>query len=221
MCQERHGLNQTSEHHRTKRASRAYRRAAAIAAVPIAAVAVAGAGPAQGSAGAGVSASERALHRAGVPVAGSEWLNGKGVPVYVNRGCSELAARLYAVKGWGTVSSTRYGDAASIPEGSQSLDFYRNGSGYVPVPGDIVVEKGGHVGYGHVAVVDKVTKHGILTVEQNAVPSGRHTYPWSGRYATGAYNGRHVSGFVHSPRNDGSGDRYVPQRNPHALSHRG
>lgn len=82
---------------------------------------------------------------------------------------------------------------------STGVAFHRNGSGYVPVPGDVVVEGG--ASYGHVSVVDSV-KHGkIVTVEENASPSGWHTYSWSGKKASGAYSGREVTGFVHSPKN--------------------
>ena len=61
--------------------------------------------------------------------------------------CVELAARLYAVKGWGRVYADggaaagvyRYG-AQYIPEGSPNLQFHPNNSGYLPVPGDLIIE---------------------------------------------------------------------------------
>lgn len=129
------------------------------------------------------------------------WLDGRGVRVIRSRQCGELPVRLYAKKGWGAVRSSRTGGSESIPEGSPSLRFHRNGRGYVPVPGDIVIEKGGSRRYGHVAVVDRVVGKRIITVEQNANPSGWHVYRFRGKTAVGAYNGRYVRGFVHSPKN--------------------
>ncbi len=79
------------------------------------------------------------------------------------------------------------------------LTFHRNGSGYVPVPGDVLVELGGS--YQHVAVVNRVTKKGIHTVEQNAMPNGRHYYPIKGKKVYGAFGVRHVGGFIHSKKN--------------------
>ena len=116
-----------------------------------------------------------------VEVAAGSWLGGAGVLVHSNGAdqgtgsscaglstanpsvqegygwqCVELAARLYAVKGWGRVfadggaaaGSFRYG-AEYIPEGSPGLSFHRNGSGYLPVPGDLIIESYPG-GWGHV-----------------------------------------------------------------------
>lgn len=172
------------------------------------------------------SAASRAAPRCGtVLVAGSSWLGGTGVDVrsngatqggrscagssYANYAvqagggwqCVELATRLYYVKGWGAVGTAGNGGARYIPEGSPGLEFHPNGSGYTPVPGDLVVEAAGT--YGHVTVVDRVVGAAIYAVEQNANVTGWHTYGWSGKVATGAYNGGVLRGFMHSPRNNG------------------
>jgi hypothetical protein len=151
----------------------------------------------------GAALSQRALYPqlfsdGRVTVGGTKWLGGKGVNVYRGRGCGELPARLYAVKGWGRIQ-IGYAGAKTIGRYSLGVKFYRNGSGYVPVPGDVVVE--GNSSFGHVAVVDRVTKGKIITVEENANATGWHTYSWRGRHASGAYGGNQVTGFVHSPKN--------------------
>jgi hypothetical protein len=132
----------------------------------------------------------------GVTVRGRKWMRGKGVNVYRSRQCTELASRLYARKKWGQLRNI-YGMRSNRSYGK--LRFHRNGSGYKPVPGDVVVELGGS--YQHVAVVHKVTKKKIKTMEQNATSSGRHTYKWRGKKAYGAYGSRHVGGFIHSKKN--------------------
>lgn len=130
-------------------------------------------------------------------ITGRHWLNGRGVDVLRGRQCVELATRLYGRNHWGSLNNI-YG-LRSGRLYDHKIRFHRNGSGYVPVPGDVLVELGGS--YQHVAVVNRVTRKAIFTVEQNAVPSGRHTYSWNGRTARGAYGPRHVGGFIHSSRN--------------------
>lgn len=149
---------------------------------------------------AAVAAYPQHYRSSGVTISGKKWLDGKGVNVYRSRMCGELAVRLYAAKGWGSIRAG-YAGVQTLPRYSSGVKFHRNGSGYVPVPGDIVVESGG--AYGHVAIVDRVTKNKVITVEQNASPSGWHTYSWNAKRtsASGAYGARHVSGFVHSPKN--------------------
>ncbi|MEI6622490.1 MAG: CHAP domain-containing protein [Actinomycetes bacterium] len=145
------------------------------------------------------AAMETTTASAAVPLlAGSKWLSGRGVPVLPGRQCVELATRMYTAKHWGNLSdiyNTRHGR----PYDHGKLTFHRNNSGYVPVPGDVLVELGGW--NQHVAVVDRVVGRAIYTVEQNATPSGRHVYGWNGRFATGAYGPRHVGGFIHSVKN--------------------
>ncbi|MGV1035998.1 MAG: CHAP domain-containing protein [Candidatus Nanopelagicales bacterium] len=136
----------------------------------------------------------------GVTIKGKRWLQGHGVSVIRSRQCTELASRLYAKKGWGRI--TNFYGMRSNRTYSKKLKFHRNATGYRPVPGDVLVELGGP--YQHVAVVNKVTKKRIYTVEQNATPSARHVYRWKGKHghkAVGAYGPRHVGGFIHSKRN--------------------
>ena len=170
-----------------------------------------------------------------VQVAAGSWLGGAGVVVHSNGAstgtgsscagfgtsnpavqygygwqCVELAARLYAVKGWGRVyadggaaaGAYRYG-AQYIPEGSPSLQFRPNGSGYLPVPGDLIIERYSS-GWGHVSVVDRTVGNTVLAVEQNATPTGRHSYTLTGSTLSGQYSGT-VRGFVHAPANRASG----------------
>ncbi len=137
----------------------------------------------------------------GATIRGNKWLQGKGVDVYRSRQCTDLPSRLYAKKGWGTLNNI-YGMRTNRVYGGK-LTFHRNGSGYVPVPGDVIVELGGS--YQHVSVIDRVTKKGIQTVEQNAMPNGRHYYPFKGKGANkklyGAFNPRYVAGFINSKKN--------------------
>ena len=186
-------MNSTTTQKRTDKATRSSKTAVAIAIPVLTATAVLAPTMGAGAAAAAVPGSEQSIQSApesrishysggGVTIRGNKWLGGKGVNVIRSRQCTELATRLYAKKGWGG-----------------KLTFHRNGSGYVPVPGDVLVELGGS--YQHVAVVNKVTKKGIATVEQNAMPSGHHFYPLKGKKAFGAFGPRHVGGFIHSKKN--------------------
>lgn len=153
--------------------------------------------PAASAAEATTSAPALTSRYGGTIISGRSWLQGRGVDVLRGRQCTDLALRLYARQRWGPLDNI-YGLRPGRLYGG-AVVFYRNGSGYKPVPGDVVVELGGS--YQHVAVVSKVTRRAIHTVEQNAVPWGRHVYGWNGRFATGAYRPRHVGGFIHSRRN--------------------
>jgi hypothetical protein len=156
---------------------------------------------------------------AGVVVHGRSWLGGHGVDVCYPAGggcagnasvgtprqCVELAQRLYNHLGWWggifggvRVASQIYGWAPS-----HGMSVHRNGSGYIPVPGDMIVSAGSPaVSAGHVAVVDTVDldRHVVHAVEQNADPSGRSTYRLRGSTLSrpGAYG--NILGVVHSPR---------------------
>lgn len=142
-------------------------------------------------------ASQPAGRAGGAMISGRRWLGGRGVDVLRGRQCTELATRLYRARGWGSLTNVYGMRPGRVYD--RKLVFHRNGSGYVPVPGDVLVELGGS--YQHVAVVNQVTRKAIHTVEQNAVPSGRHVYGWNGKRAVGAYGPRHVGGFIHSVRN--------------------
>ncbi len=171
------------------------------------------------------AADARPVRCGSVLVAKADWLGGQGIPVRSNGSggsscdgfsvrnravqygggwqCVEVAARLYFVRKWGTVFAGGNGGARYIPEGSPGLEFHANGSGYLPVPGDLVIEAHGY--YGHVTVVDRVEAGTIHAVEQNASRSGRKTYELEGSAAHGAYRDGFVRGFMHSPRNTISG----------------
>ena len=173
-----------------------------------------------------------------VIVAGTAWLGGQGVDVHSNgaggascRGssvknkafqfgggwqCVELAARLYYVKNWGTVWAGVNGGARYIPEGSPNLQFVPNGSGQLPVPGDLIIEAFGY--YGHVTVVDRVEPGRVLAVEQNASISGRKVYPLTGSAMTGSYGGGLVRGFMHSPANSAVAPTFAAVVNPPTMA---
>jgi hypothetical protein len=114
--------------------------------------------------------------------------------------CVELAARLYATKGWGTVHAGGNNGAAYIPEGTAGMVFHANGDGYAPVPGDMIIfNPTSSNPYGHVAIVDSVAGATINDVEQNASWSGRGTVTVSGATLQGG-----VKGVEHSPKNTNS-----------------
>jgi hypothetical protein len=146
---------------------------------------------------------------AGVLIPGGAWLQGQGVDVYGNGGdtwgtyyqCVELPqARLYPKFGWPRVYAAGNGGAAYIPEGSPGLTRYNPGSGYLPVPGDLVIENptAGNP-YGHVAVVDRVEGNTIVAVEQNASNSGWHNYSYNNSSYAGGYGS--IKAVLHAPQN--------------------
>ncbi len=205
-------MNSTTTQKRTDKVTRSSKTAVAIAIPVLTATAVLAPIMGVAASAATVPASEQSIESApqsrvshfsggGTTIHGKKWLKGKGVNVYRSRQCTELASRLYAQKGWGSLNNI-YGMRTNRVY-DKKLTFHRNGSGYVPVPGDVLVELGGS--YQHVAVVNKVTKKGIHTVEQNAMPNGRHYYPFKGngpkKKAYGAFGVRHVGGFIHSKKN--------------------
>lgn len=205
-------MNSTTTQKRTDKAPRSPKTAVAIAIPVLTATALLAPTVGASTAAATVPGSEQSTQSApssrishfsggGATIRGSKWLGGKGVNVYRSRQCTELASRLYSQKGWGALNNI-YGMRANRVYGGK-LTFHRNNAGYVPVPGDVVVELGGS--YQHVAVVNRVTKKGIMTVEQNAMPNGHHFYPFKGkgknRKAYGAFGPRHVGGFIHSKKN--------------------
>jgi hypothetical protein len=204
---------------------RVRRRLALVIAASLALAVVSGAGP----------AGAAAPPCGSVIVAGGSWLGGAGVPVKSNGAqqntgyncgsystanpavqygnawqCVELAARLYYVKGWGTVRAGGNGGAKYIPEGSPGLTFHANGSGYKPVPGDLVIHSNGT--YGHVTVVDRVVGSTVYAVEQNASVTGRRSYTLSG--STLSATNVLVRGVMHSPKNHGQEEVRLQRRRP-------
>lgn len=130
-----------------------------------------------------------------VLVSGSNWLNGQGVNVYSNGTlgcyqsctsttpygiayqCVELVNRLIVSKGW---SPRVYGDAKYFFSNASGtyFDKHANGSGYMPVPGDIIVWSDSS--FGHVGVVSWVANGRIGWVEQNASTNGQNSTTISG-----------------------------------------
>jgi hypothetical protein len=137
------------------------------------------------------------------------WLDGYGVTVFSNGGeglltgqyqCVDLVTRLIAAMHWSPPiwgnADQIYGDASAA-----YFDKHPNGSGYRPVPGDIVVWGGGEGGYGHVAVVDAISGSLLTVVEQNASPSGYNTYTISSSGYIAPRFGYYVEGFLHAKDN--------------------
>lgn len=141
---------------------------------------------------------------------GEEWLQGQGVNVYSNGNnydtfyqCPEVAKRLYDKMGWPVVKCGINGGAAYIPEGSPELVCYKPGSGYVPVPGDLIIENPTKTNpYGHIAVVDYTQGNIIYAVEQNAPAKGkgRKEYIYNNSYYDGGYGT--IKAIMHAPQNN-------------------
>ena len=130
--------------------------------------------------------------------------------------CVELANRLYATKGWYsklTIPSTYGGQSTNYgakwlytlaADGYyKGLTAHANGSGYVPIPGDMIVHSNGT--YGHVTIVSAVNGNGTLTaVDQNRSSTGWETYSWNATTGTVSMSGATISGFVHADANNAS-----------------
>jgi len=141
-------------------------------------------------------------------VPGSEWFGGHGVNVYSNGygdndngqyQCVDLVTRFVTQEFhdpiiWGNANAL-YQDAPS-----QYYVHHPNGSGYIPVSGDIITLAGGP--YGHVVIVDTVSGNQLNVVEQNASPTGRSalTFNRSTGYIDGEY-GLAVIGTLHIKAN--------------------
>ena len=170
-------------------------------------------------------------------VPGTAWLGGQGVNVYsngavggscwsiyLNNGafakyqCVELINRLVTTKGWSGVIS---GNASAIFGNASDTNFdkHTNGTGYVPVPGDIVVWGGGYRGYGHIAAVTAVANGWVDTVEQNNTASGTSAYPIDGAGNIGT-PGRTFSttGVLHAKRNGSTAVVPAPTPTPPSQS---
>lgn len=151
-------------------------------------------------------------------VRAGDWLQsrGGGVDVFSNGTsctslrnpyqCVELVNRLLVSKGW---SGAIRGDATDFWDNASTADFARhpNGSGYLPVPGDIIVWGGtGDIGrYGHVQVVDTVSGTTVHAVQQNSSSGSKVDLQIS---AAGSIAGRrwsgnteYVKGFLHAKKN--------------------
>jgi hypothetical protein len=145
-----------------------------------------------------------------VIVHASEWFGGHGVDVKSNGysgnpngtwQCVELFERFINARGWfhgiaGAGSRGAVNLFDNVP--SSAFDKHRNGSGYVPVPGDAVIFSDGN--YGHVAIVNSVGGGQVDLVEQNASANGRTSIGISG--STLGKDGREVPvGVLHAKAN--------------------
>ncbi|HEX6689017.1 MAG TPA: CHAP domain-containing protein [Solirubrobacterales bacterium] len=153
-----------------------------------------------------------------VLVRGRDWLGGLGVDVKSNgligcyAGCNiatgygiayqcvELVQRLIVTRHW---SPRIYGNANMqyANASTQYFDKHPNGSGYTPVPGDIIVYRGGYLGYGHVAVVEWVDNGRLGWVDQNDSPSGRGSAPLGAGGTLGNLGSLIPIGFLHAKAN--------------------
>jgi CHAP domain len=173
-----------------------------------------GAQPITGKGGGGYPAYGSVL------IPGSGWLDGHGVTVYSDGRdggdgyyqCVELINRLITTLHW---SPTIWGNANQIYGDASNAYFvkYGNGSGYRPVPGDIVVWGGGYHGFGHVQVVNSNNGSSLTVVEQNASPSGYNVDPISSSGYVAGRNGYYVEGFLH-PKADTIGQAPAPTPAP-------
>jgi hypothetical protein len=110
--------------------------------------------------------------------------------------CVELAQRTWQANGWhsGTFNHVEY--AFEIYTNSTIVSainatLHENGSGYTPVPGDLIVhnrysgEPASEANAGHVAVVNKIVGSTVYVVEQNyAEKAHEETYSLSGSTLT-------------------------------------
>ena len=122
--------------------------------------------------------------------------------------CVELVNRLYATKGWyprltlgpetnyGAKWLFTYAETGKYP----GLTAHPNGSGYTPVPGDMIVHSNGD--YGHVAVVDAIDGDVLRAVEQNRSPGGRSEYRYDAGTGAITQDGATVSGYIHATKNE-------------------
>jgi hypothetical protein len=104
-------------------------------------------------------------------------------------------------RGW---SGKVWGNAHQIYANAPSANFDKHpaGDGYVPVPGDIMVWRGGWGNYGHVAVVRDVSGGQVNFLEQNASVTGQNARALQGNGAPGAYGGKYIfTGYLHAKAN--------------------
>jgi surface antigen/uncharacterized protein YraI len=152
-----------------------------------------------------------------VLVSASDWFGGHGVNVYSNGfgdndngdyQCVDLVTRFVAAEHFGP---TIWGNANELYQDAPSTYYvhHPNGSGYVPLPGDIITLAGGP--YGHVVIVDSVSGSQINVVEQNASPTGRSTLEIdrangaiSGEYGLGVIGTLHAKANTHPPGSSAS-----------------
>ena len=141
-------------------------------------------------------------------IAGSSWMGGRGVNAcdmaysYDNHcggeeavgepwQCVELAQRTWQANGWHSGAFPVTYAYQIFENSSIGATSYKNGNGYIPVPGDLIVhnrylgEAASATNAGHVAVVSKVIGSTVYVVEQNYAGKGHEeTYTLSGSTLT-------------------------------------
>jgi surface antigen/uncharacterized protein YraI len=151
-----------------------------------------------------------------VLVPGSEWFGGHGVNVISNGygdndngeyQCVDLVTRFVSAEHFGP---TIWGNANQLYQDAPTsyYDHHPNGSGYIPVSGDIITLAGGP--YGHVVIVDSVSGSQLNVVEQNASATGRSTLEINrangaitGEYGLGVIGTLHAKANTHPPGSTG------------------
>jgi hypothetical protein len=151
----------------------------------------------------------------------ADWFGGHGVDVYSNGcgdcfpanvgadygdprwQCTNLVNRFVHAENFGPTiggnANGMYDSAAGMPA---YYEVHRNGSGYVPVAGDIITFGSGI--YGHVVVVSDVTATEVLYEEQNASPSGNGFITRHGSSLSDYGGYMPVIGIIHAKANDNS-----------------
>lgn len=160
-----------------------------------------------------------------VLIPGSQWFGGNGVDVMSSGStgsstsvwqCVELVKRFMNQK-FG-VPLKAYGNANQYWNNSlltPYVDQHDNGSGYQPVPGDIVVDTAGR--YGHVQIVDSDSGGTLTLVDQNSSPTGWATATLQGNGLWKRSNGDTSIHFLHIKAN-GSANPVTPTNPPTTTS---
>jgi CHAP domain/WD40-like Beta Propeller Repeat len=119
--------------------------------------------------------------------------------------CVELIERFVNLAGfYNGIIPAPSGGAASMYAAADPKFFVRhkNGSGYRPVPGDIVVYSGSE--FGHISIVETDNSKAVGVLEQNVWnENGRGSNPWHGRtlLPDPTWAGFRVIGFLHARAN--------------------
>ena len=137
--------------------------------------------------------------------------------------CVELVNRLYATKGWFPKlwlgDDTNHGAKWLYTYAERGkyagLSAHANGSGYKPVPGDMIVHSNGT--FGHVSIVDRVAGETLYAVEQNNSLTGWATYAYDPKTGKVSRDGATVSGYIHAAKN-GNGAELPKVEQPKVLS---
>jgi hypothetical protein len=122
--------------------------------------------------------------------------------------CVELIERFVNLAGFYKGIIPAPGNAQSMYGSADSHFFVKhpNGSGYRPVPGDIVVYRGG--GFGHISIVESDDRKTVVVLEQNVKDeNGRGVNTFQGKtlLPDPTWAGFSVIGFLHAKANEPSG----------------